>query len=65
MIKALEEVFPINIVSGLHFGLFKMSRENSQAKYLNDGMFAAASTPKAAKRRRLLLPNNSQPESPF
>jgi len=62
MIKALEAEFPINIVSGLHFGQFKMSRKNRAAKYLNDDMFAATTKPRSARRRRLLLPNH---ESPF
>ena len=39
MIKALEDVFPINIVSGLHSGRFKMSRKKGEAKYLADTMF--------------------------
>ncbi|MEO5716640.1 MAG: hypothetical protein ABIT37_24385 [Luteolibacter sp.] len=40
MITALEVVFPINIVSGLHWSRFKMSRENGEAKYLADALFA-------------------------
>ena len=38
MIDALEETFPINIVSGLHFSRFKMSRHSGQAKYLDDAI---------------------------
>lgn len=39
MISALEEVFPINIVSGLHWSRFKMTRVSGYAKYLADGLF--------------------------
>jgi hypothetical protein len=35
MIGALESVFPINIVTGLHWGRFKLDRKNDKAKYID------------------------------
>ena len=58
MITALEGKFPINIVSGLHFSRFKMSRTNGQANYLNDYLFnppRTVATPDTRRRLRLRM----------
>jgi hypothetical protein len=33
MAKGLEETFPINIVAGLHFGQFRMSRDQDDDEH--------------------------------
>lgn len=58
MIAALEAVFPINIVAGLHWGRFKLFRESGQAKYLADALFTAQPAPPVStnyRKRRLRL----------
>ncbi len=57
MIEALEDVFPINIVSGLHWSRFKMTRVNGEAKYLAGSLFESrsnepAQVPGTARRLR-------------
>ncbi len=52
MIAALEDVFPINIVAGLHWGRFKVSRGSDKAKYLADSLFAPQQAPSSGTGNR-------------
>ena len=59
MILALEEVFPVNIVSGLHWGSFKLMRSSKEANYLSDSLFEGrerrSATGSLRPKRRLRL----------
>lgn len=59
MIKALEEVFPINIVSGLHFSRFRMNSDSEPAKYLNEAIINPPTARRSSKRRRIPGPGHS------